>query len=135
MTERTPDEVKLDALAERLRIAGVHYDAERSAGVEGPDFEPLADEYTDALTAWRDEAKRQHASTPPVPLATYNGMPPLSGPHESTHKRFPPLMSCHEFEQARARTATTYLWWFACVIATVVGTVLVVAFLLYAAGA
>ncbi len=70
-------------------------------------------------------------------LPTYNGMPPLSGPHENTHKRdqLPPLMSCHEFEQGRARTATIYLRWFACAIAIVVVTVIVVAALLYATGA
>lgn len=72
-------------------------------------------------------------------LPTYNGMPPLSGPHEHTHKRFPPIVSCHEFEDERENyvdEAMWYLRWFACAIATVAVTVIVIVVaLLYATGA
>ena len=124
--------IKLQELKARRTVAKVNL--ERLSHTGGNEFWDAIRKHEAAHDAYMTEL-RHDAGTPPVPLPTYNGMPPLSGPHESTHKRFPPLVSCHEFEQSRARTAMIYLRWFACAIATVVGTVLVVAALLYAAGA
>tara|TARA_R110000744_G_scaffold269178_1_gene382570 strand:- start:421 stop:798 length:378 start_codon:yes stop_codon:yes gene_type:complete len=107
---------------------------ERLSHIGGEDFYAAGGAYRVANQDYMEE-RRQQIGTPPAPLATYNGMPPLSGPHEHTHKQFPPIVSCHEFERGRARTAMIYLSWFACAIATVVVTVTVVAALLYAAGA
>jgi hypothetical protein len=71
-------------------------------------------------------------------LPTYNGMPPLSGPHEHTHKRFPPIVSCHEFEDERENYVDEAMWYLRLLAGIVIGvgvTVIVVAALLYATGA
>lgn len=91
MTERTPDEAKLDVLGARLEAAGALYDAvydavmSREAGADGPPFKPVFAAYSEALTAWSDEVNRQYPSIPTAPLSTYNGMPALT-PHKPTTK-------------------------------------------------
>jgi hypothetical protein len=120
---------KLQELRTELHVAKAAF--ERLSHVGGDAFVEAGRDMHAVHDAYMDEMRREYG----MPLYVGSGMHPLSGPHEHTHKRFPPIVSCHEFERGRARTAMIYLRWFACAIATVVGTVLVVAFLLYAAGA
>tara|TARA_R110002167_G_scaffold26178_1_gene90232 strand:+ start:4881 stop:5267 length:387 start_codon:yes stop_codon:yes gene_type:complete len=126
---------KLTELRAELQLAKDHF--ERLSHVGGDEFFEAGRDLHAVHDVYMAEVYRE-LGTPPAPLATYNGMPPLSGPHEHTHKQFPPIVSCHEFEDERENYVDEVMWYlrgFACAIATVVITVIVVAALLYATGA
>jgi hypothetical protein len=95
---------KLKELCTELHAAKAEF--ERLSHIGGEDFYAAGRAYHIANLDYMAEVRR-HIGTPPSPLPTYNGVPPLSGPHK--HERFPPLVSCEEFEQSHANDAMWYL--------------------------